>query len=306
MSKFNKVVFSLNIVIVLVIATIIVAYAWTNPSQNPPDGAGAIVAEPSAPVNSVYIKSDGNVGIGAIPGYKLDVVGDIHIGAVNVYRRGGTSGISATCPASSALKGITVSGGIVVGGTCVTAGTVSSVGTGSGLTGGPITTSGTISILTGGVTSAHIADGTIINADISVAAAISATKVQDVWVNAAGDTMTGNLTAPTMSTSALIIGGQNVIVNDGVVNQGTDPISWSKIRDVPARFTDGVIIWQELVNIPAGFADGVDNTGCTISASGCYWKNVSNINPACNAANEFVRGFNPDNDDVFCCAMICQ
>src|SRR5262249_8660433 len=45
-------------------------------------------------------------------------------------------------------------------------GTVTSVGTGSGLTGGPITTSGTISIAPGGVTSAHISDGTVRAVDV--------------------------------------------------------------------------------------------------------------------------------------------
>ncbi|MCX6026040.1 MAG: hypothetical protein NTY23_07270 [Chloroflexi bacterium] len=48
----------------------------------------------------------------------------------------------------------------------VGSGTVTSVATGAGLTGGPITTSGTISLSTGGVTSSHIANGTIVAEDI--------------------------------------------------------------------------------------------------------------------------------------------
>jgi hypothetical protein len=66
--------------------------------------------------------------------------------------------------------------------TCATpatgSGTVTSVGTGSGLTGGPITTSGTISVPTGGITSTHIANGTIVDADVSASAAIAASKIQ--------------------------------------------------------------------------------------------------------------------------------
>lgn len=52
----------------------------------------------------------------------------------------------------------------------------------------------TYSLASGAVTSAHIADGTIVDADISATASIAAGKIAEVWVNAAGDTMSGNLT----------------------------------------------------------------------------------------------------------------
>ncbi|OGY63139.1 MAG: hypothetical protein A2745_00190 [Candidatus Harrisonbacteria bacterium RIFCSPHIGHO2_01_FULL_44_13] len=328
MLKFNKLFFAFNIVIVFVIATVVIVYAWTNPSQNPPDGTGAITVDTNNNVGigvtdpgTARLKSvtgEGNAGwfINNSPATYAALIVQNKGGGWGIYDNwsgkhylAGSLGIGANPPSEKLdvagyVKGQT---GLCIGSDCRTAWPSVSVGTGSGLTGGPITTSGTISILAGGVTSAHIADGTIINADISAAAAISAIKIQDVWVNAAGDTMTGNLTAPAVSVSALIIGGQNVGVNDGVVNQGTDPIDWTRLKSVPFRFVDGVITWQELANVPAGFADGVDNTGtCTISASGCYWKNVSNINSVCNAANEVIRGFNPDNDDVYCCQINCQ
>ena len=53
MLKFNKLFFAFNIVIVFVIATVVIVYAWTNPSQNPPDGTGAITVD-----------TNNNVGIG--------------------------------------------------------------------------------------------------------------------------------------------------------------------------------------------------------------------------------------------------
>jgi len=58
----------------------------------------------------------GRVGIGIpIPGYKLDVAGDIHIGGTDFYRRGVAPGVSVSCPSGQVLSGITISGGIITG-----------------------------------------------------------------------------------------------------------------------------------------------------------------------------------------------
>lgn len=56
-------------------------------------------------------------------------------------------------------------------------GAVTEVNTGTGLSGGPITDTGTISISPGGVTTTEIAANTIVNANISSAAAIARAKV---------------------------------------------------------------------------------------------------------------------------------
>lgn len=56
-------------------------------------------------------------------------------------------------------------------------GSVTEIQTGSGLSGGPITSTGTIIIATGGVTSSHIADNTITNADINTSAGIARSKL---------------------------------------------------------------------------------------------------------------------------------
>jgi hypothetical protein len=63
----------------------------------------------------------------------------------------------------------------VVGGAGVGTGTVTAVTAGSGLTGGTITTSGTIDVATGGITSDHILDGTVADADL--ASGIDASKI---------------------------------------------------------------------------------------------------------------------------------
>ena len=71
--------------------------------------------------------------------------------------------VTGGCAVGSSIRQINLDGTVV----CQSA--VTSVDTGSGLTGGPITTSGTISIAPGGVTSAHIADGTVAAVDVNSA-----------------------------------------------------------------------------------------------------------------------------------------
>ena len=62
-------------------------------------------------------------------------------------------------------------------------GSVTEIQTGSGLSGGPITSTGTISIATNGVTSSHILDGTISNADINASAGIARSKIAGSLAN---------------------------------------------------------------------------------------------------------------------------
>src|SRR5436190_727948 len=71
--------------------------------------------------------------------------------------------VTVGCAVGSPIRQINLDGTVV----CQSA--VTSVDTGSGLIGGPITTSGTISIAPGGVTSAHIADGTVAAVDVNSA-----------------------------------------------------------------------------------------------------------------------------------------
>ena len=77
--------------------------------------------------------------------------------------------VSGSCATGHAIRVIDAAGAVTCEAFADSGGTVTSVSTGSGLTGGPITTTGTISIQTGGVTSAHIADGTVGSADVDSA-----------------------------------------------------------------------------------------------------------------------------------------
>lgn len=107
-------------------------------------------------------------------------------------------------------------------------GTVTSVGTGSGLTGGPITTTGTISVAAGGITSAMIQDGTVTAADLAFD---PATQAELDAHKGSADHDGRYFTEAELSTT-------------GTINTATNPVDWTKLK-----------------NVPAGFADGVDNTG---------------------------------------------
>ncbi|MBI5732556.1 hypothetical protein HY967_01175, partial [Candidatus Jorgensenbacteria bacterium] len=87
-------------------------------------------------VQRVAFTSAGNVVIGATStSYKLEVYGDVNVTSTSVYRRGGTAGLTVTCPSGQVLATTTVSGGIVTGGSCV-----SLSGGGGGVTGNGIAT----------------------------------------------------------------------------------------------------------------------------------------------------------------------
>ena len=51
MSGFNKILLFLNIVVIAFIVTVVIVYAWINPTGNPPSGAGLLYY------------SSGNVGV---------------------------------------------------------------------------------------------------------------------------------------------------------------------------------------------------------------------------------------------------
>jgi hypothetical protein len=74
--------------------------------------------------------------------------------------------VTGSCAVGSSIRIVNADGSVVCEVDNSGTGTVTSVSSGSGLTGGPITTTGTISIATGGVTSTHVANGTIGSVDV--------------------------------------------------------------------------------------------------------------------------------------------
>src|SRR3989454_8166586 len=142
--------------------------------------------------------------------------------------------VTGGCAVGSSIRQINLDGTVV----CQSA--VTSVDTGSGLTGGPITTSGTISIAPGGVTSAHIADGTVAAVDVDSAqvqlrvtgscspgSAIQAVRENgtvscesigsaSVTVTASAPLVSSGGTTPNISLPNVIIGATNTAIGSAV------------------------------------------------------------------------------------------
>jgi len=162
----------------------------------------------------MVINQDGNVGIGTTgPAYKLDVAGDINIGAQNVYRRGGVAGISISCQAGNIPSGITISGGIVtLAGSCITIGDITGVNAGTGLTGGgtsgEVTLSADTTYLQRRVTGSCLAGNAIrvINADGTV----TCEPIGGIGGSGTGNYLAKFTSATTIGNSQIYDTGTNV------------------------------------------------------------------------------------------------
>ena len=177
-------------------------------------------------VNSGNLQ-DGSVGIldlaaDSVNGSKI-VDGSVGLGDIDtsqVQRR-----VSGTCAAGSSIRDISATGTVI----CETddgTGTVTSVASGAGLTGGPITASGTLSIATGGVSSAMIADGTVANSDLA-ANAVNAGNIVDGSIGSA-DVNTAQVQAR-VSGSCAAGSSISAIAANGTVSCETDdtgPAAW--------------------------------------------------------------------------------
>jgi phage head maturation protease len=148
---------------------------------------------------------------------------DGSIGSADINTAQVQARVGGTCAAGSSIRDISATGTV----TCeADDGTVTSVASGAGLTGGPITTTGTLSIATGGVTSAMIADGTVANTDLA-ANAVNSGNIVDGSIGSA-DINTAQVQAR-VSGSCAAGSSISTIAANGTVTCETDdtgPPGW--------------------------------------------------------------------------------
>jgi hypothetical protein len=107
----------------------------------------------------------------------------------------------------------------------VSGGTVTSVGSGEGLAGGPITGSGTISIAPGGIVNSMLADTLLLPiANGGTGGATASAALSGLGgVNKAGDTMSGNLSLPSLTmTGNLTLPATTATA--GIINSGSNTL----------------------------------------------------------------------------------
>ena len=170
--------------------------------------------------------ADGTVGNADLAANAVNAgnIVDGSVGSADVNTSQVQARVSGSCSAGSSIRDISAAGAV----TCETDdGSVTSVASGAGLTGGPITASGTLSIATGGVTSAMVADGTVANIDLA-ANAVNAGNIVDGSIGSA-DVNTAQVQAR-VSGSCAAGSSISAIAANGTVSCETDdtgPAGWS-------------------------------------------------------------------------------
>ncbi|HEV8359271.1 MAG TPA: hypothetical protein VGR28_02330 [Candidatus Thermoplasmatota archaeon] len=121
------------------------------------------------------------------------------------------SRVAGTCTGGATIRAINQDGTVACQANA--GGTVTSVASGAGLTGGPITTSGTLSIATGGVTSAMLADGAE-----AAAAAVDLAPVGGVFIGTSPSKLDGfRVTVPGPGQLLVVASVEVVMDCDAVI-----------------------------------------------------------------------------------------
>ncbi len=166
-------------------------------------------------------------------------------------------------------------------------GDITAVNTTGGLTGGTASGDADLSIATGGVTSSHIGDGQIVNADVNASAGIAATKIAGTAATLSG---TQTFTGKNSFTDSVTFSDSTMLLGDGKVKIGsaTDPI-FQNVLTV-ARNYDSDEIYSR-----GGILVDVDNWGTGPTLGGTFLVrgttgNISAISTQARTDGYFRRG----------------
>jgi hypothetical protein len=150
-----------------------------------------------------------------------------------------TSGSTPVTLQAGSNISLTESGNTITIASTNPGGTVTNVATGSGLTGGPITGTGTISVATGGITSTHIADGTIAAADLANTG-VGAGTYNSVTVNTQGQVTAGINRTITGTTNQVDVTNGNFAANPNV---GISPTYTADLAAKTNMTGGGTVVW---------------------------------------------------------------
>jgi hypothetical protein len=131
-------------------------------------GGGGTVTEvgTGAGLTGGPIHTSGTVSI-ATGGVTSDMIANGTIGSADVSSSQIQVRVTGSCPADQGIRTVNADGSVICDPDNDSGGTVTQVSTGMGLSGGPITAFGTISVATGGISSAMIQDAGIEAVDIN-------------------------------------------------------------------------------------------------------------------------------------------
>jgi hypothetical protein len=138
---------------------------WLEVQISPAGAGGFVTLAPRTEVMATpYAWAASTALANSVTGISIvdGTIGTAEINATQIQQR-----VSGTCGFGQYMQSVAQNGTVSCGIDATGSGTVTSVTTGAGLTGGPITSTGTLSIATGGVTSAMLLDGSVSSSDVN-------------------------------------------------------------------------------------------------------------------------------------------
>jgi hypothetical protein len=256
-------------------------YQNTSGNLNTAVGNSAGFTNGTAGSNNTLVGAGADVGADGLT-FATAIGSDAVVSESNALVLGGTGanavkvGIGTATPAATLdVQGTGNFSGLVTfapGQTFAGTGTVTSVGSGAGLTGGPITTSGALSIATGGVSNAMLA-----NPSLTVAAGTD--------LNGGGPVALGGTTTLNLDTTKVpLLAAANNFTGNQMVHgnlSASGAVTGSSFQIAGAPFAFGSYV---TFNAFLGFAGNSKMTGQENTASG-FSAFTSNIIGSANTAN---------------------
>lgn len=160
--------------------------------------------------------------------------------------------VTGTCSGAQAVKSVGEDGTVTCG-SAGGSGTVTQVNTGTGLSGGPVTSTGTIDLAASFRLPQSCTNGQVAKSNGSGSWTCGADNAGGAPSGAAGGDLTGTYPAPTIANGVVSTGKlafdpatqaeldafKTQLSGAGAINGTTNPVDWTKLKNVPAGIADG-------------------------------------------------------------------